>query len=166
MRKSRFLVLVYLVQLGLLGCIGAEEKTSESIPKCKAGGDMSATPEMPPGVIVQSVLENPEGETAGYRIYRDGRYESKTIAQPWTLGDSLTPTQVAAVVKIISESNFDQLESHYQPERPVEDANTLWMQIDDDGRRFVIAIEGSCEVSAIRTFSERILEVFRQKNSE
>jgi hypothetical protein len=125
---------------------------------------MSKAPEMPQGTLLQSVLINAEGETSGYRIYADGRYETRAIGEDWKLADPLSPAQVERVAEAISETDFEQLQPHYEPARPATDRNTLWMQADKAGQRFDIEIVGSCEVPAIQTLSARIVDIFREAN--
>lgn len=122
---------------------------------------MSEKPEMPQGVLLQSVLINDEGETSGYRIYDDGRYETKTVLDPWSFGEPLTEDQVEAVKASIAEARFDRLHEHYQPEKLSSSPNTLWMQVNDAGERFDVEIVGSCEVPAITSLSAQIVELFR-----
>jgi hypothetical protein len=123
---------------------------------------MSKAPEMPQGTLLQSVLVNAEGETSGYRIYTDGRYETKVVTEGWKSAEPLSPAQVKRAVEAVSETEFEQLQPHYQPARPATDSNTLWMQADKAGKRFDIEIVGSCEVPAIQTLSARIVDIFRE----
>ena len=122
---------------------------------------MSERPDMPQGVILQSILIDVEGETSGYRIYEDGRYESKTALDSWSFGDPLAEDQVQTVKSIIAEARFDRLSEHYEPEGQLPDVNTLWMQVNDAGNRFDVEMVGSCEVPAIARLSEQIVELFR-----
>ncbi len=122
---------------------------------------MSERPEMPQGVLLQSILINDEGETGGYRIYDDGRYETKAVQGAWSYADPLTEEQVEAVKASIAEARFDRLSERYQPEQMSESANTLWMQVDDAGERFHVELVDSCEVPAITALSGKIVDLFR-----
>ena len=127
---------------------------------------MNKAPEIPLGVILQSVLINAEGETSGYRIYRDGRFESKVINTAWRFGNRLSATQLGRVVEAIADVNIEQLQSCYHPLHPATDSNILWVQVDQGGRQFAVEMVGLCEVPAIQTLSERIVNIFREKNDE
>lgn len=122
---------------------------------------MSERPEMPQGTLLQSVLVNDEGETSGYRIYDDGRYETKTVMDAWSFGEPLSADQVEALKAHIAEARFDRLREHYHSEEVSPSSNTLWMQVDDAGERFDVEMVGSCEVPAITTLSGQIVELFR-----
>jgi hypothetical protein len=152
-----------------MACSGPteEEPTAEPFEEpiivegCVTGTAMSEIPEMPSGVLLQSVLISEEGETSGYRIYEDGRYETKAIQENWSFGEPLTGDQVEAVKAIIAEARFDRLSEHYQPEQVIPNANTLWMQVNDAGERFDVELVDSCEVPAITALSGKIVDLFR-----
>ena len=152
----------WVCALVLLGCTTPSvEETALAIPGCQVGETMGTTPEMLEGVLLQSVLVTAEGEEAGYRIFADGRYQSKTINQDWTNGTDLMADQVDQVRTIITEAHFDQLDALYEPTQAGSDRNTLWMQAREAGQLYQVAIVGSCEVPQIQTLSQQLLEIFR-----
>src|SRR5688572_13842135 len=109
MPKSHLLWLACLIWLGIAGCRPAPEQSTGVVAGCETGGVMSKAPEMPQGTLLQSVLVNAEGETSGYRIYADGRYETKAVDEGWKSAESLAPAQVKQVVEAVSETEFEQL---------------------------------------------------------
>ena len=90
---------------------------------------MSAAPETPPevpeGVLVQSIAIDEHGREAGYRIHADGRYESLWDGH-WKEGKTLTPAQLAAVRHAIESVPLGDLAGRY--ENP-GDPQVLWMQV-------------------------------------
>ena len=144
-----------------MGCSAPIEEEYVFVEGCVSGNVMSERPEMPQGVILQSVLVNDEGESSGYRIYDDGRYETKTVQEPWSFGEPLTEQQVEAVKASIAETRFDRLGEHYQPVEVSPSSNTLWMQVNDAGERFDVEMVGSCEVPAITTLTAQIVGLFK-----
>lgn len=144
-----------------MGCSAPIEEEYVVVEGCVSGSMMSERPEMPQGIILQSVLVNDEGESSGYRIYDDGRYETKTVQEPWSFGEPLTEQQVEAVKASIAETRFDRLREHYQPDEVSPSSNTLWMQVNDAGERFDVEMVGSCEVPAITTLTAQIVELFK-----
>ncbi len=146
----------------LVGCSASPAvETAVTVPGCQAGEAMEDAPAVPEGVLLQSVLVNAEGETSGYRIFADGRYQTKSISQDWADADALTTGQVERVQTIITDAPIEQLEAVYEPTRAGEDRNTLWMQVAKGGQLYQVAIVGSCEVPPIQTLTQQLFEVFR-----
>lgn len=144
-----------------ISCSAPIEEEPVLVEGCVMGSAMSEIPDMPQGVLLQSMLINVEGETSGYRIYEDGRYESKTVQEPWSFGEPLTEDQVETVKAIIAEAQFDRLSERYEPDEQIPDANTLWMQVNDAGERYNVEMVASCEVPVITNLSAQIVELFR-----
>jgi len=116
-------------------------------------------PEVPPGTLIQSLLIDDDGEAAGYRISRDGRYRSRTKGSPWTEGPRLTPERVAEVERAIADSGFDDLEDRYE-QPAVDDApSTLWFQVARPGGVRTVEVVGDRPVPALQRLTARLLEI-------
>jgi hypothetical protein len=122
---------------------------------------MSAMPVAPEHILLQSVLIDAHGRAAGYRIYDDGRYETRPAGAEWASGTPLTPEQLAAVHAAISAAALERLESRYPALRQTDDQATLWMQIVRDGQLHSIAIESPRTIPAIERLSADLVEIFK-----
>ncbi|GIK37837.1 MAG: hypothetical protein BroJett011_16700 [Chloroflexota bacterium] len=120
------------------------------------------TPEVPAGVLLQSLIFDVQDRVGGYRIYHDGRYETRPLGQEWTFGSPLTPAQMEAVKAAIAAAGFERLAGRYQAAPSDEDHNTLWMQVVEDQTVRSVAIEGACQVPEINTLSAQLVEIFKK----
>lgn len=116
---------------------------------------------MPPGTLVQSLLIDDDGETAGYRIGSDGSYRSRAKGASWTEGRRLSPQQVDAVERAIADSGFDDLQDRY--EQPVYDETpaTLWFQAARPEGVRTVAVVGGHPVPALERLTARLTQILR-----
>lgn len=124
---------------------------------------MSAMPVVPEHILLQSVLIDAHGREAGYRIYDDGRYETRPAGETWSPGTPLTPEQLAAVQAAITAAAPEQLDSSYPAQQLTDHQATLWIQIMRNGRLHSIAIEDSRTVPAIERLSAELVAIFKER---
>jgi hypothetical protein len=116
-------------------------------------------PELPDGVLVQSILIGKQGDRAGYRIYGDGRYES-LAGERWEPGERLDARRLAAVERAIEDVPLDDLAGRY--EGPHEDPYVLWMQVIRDGRARTVSVVGEKRVPELDALTAKLTEAFRR----
>lgn len=100
---------------------------------------------------------------AGYRIYADGRYESRPAGQPWQFQNSLDPAQLRQVHEAIARAGFENLAPHYRPDKSIEDPGLLWFQVVRGEKSYSIAIENGCRVPEIDALSADLVALFKEK---
>lgn len=123
---------------------------------------MSAMPAVPEHMLLQSILIDAHGREAGYRIYDDGRYETRPAGEPWSSGTPLTPEQLAAVHTAIAAAAPEQLDSSYPALSQADNQATLWVQVVRNGQLYSIAIEHSRTVPAIDRLNAELVSIFRK----
>lgn len=122
---------------------------------------MNDKPSMPAGTLVQSLLIDAEGEASGYRIFSDGRYESRLANLGWLAGETLNETQMQRVREAIAAAGLADLAGRYRSATPGEDDAVFWFQVAMDKEVHNIAVEGECEVPALSELSAKLLAVFQ-----
>ena len=122
---------------------------------------MSDTPEIPPevpdGVLVQSIAIDEHDRQAGYRIHADGRYESLRDGG-WHEGERLTPERLEAVGRAIDSVPLDDLAGRY--ENP-GDPQVLWMQVAQGGRIRTVSVAGNRRVPELERLTALLTDAFR-----
>jgi hypothetical protein len=122
---------------------------------------VSAAPETPPevpdGVLVQSIAIDEHDRPAGNRIHAEGRYESLWDGL-WKKGKTLTPEQLAAVGHAIDAVPLGGLAGRY--ENP-GDPQVLWMQVLQEGQIRTVSITGNRRVPEIERLTALLTDAFR-----
>lgn len=150
----------------LLACNAPREVQRQPMTEivCEASHTLNyPAPDVPEGVLLQVLLQdNVHDRTSGYRIYQDGRYESRPQGQDWAIGSPLTREQLATVEQAIQAANLATLAPLYQPQQPEDDGDQiLWTQVIQAGKPHSVAIQGSCRVPAIDTLNTQLVEMFK-----
>ena len=115
-------------------------------------------PEVPDGVLVQSIVIDEHDREAGYRIYADGRYESLPHDGRWQEGEPLNPERLEAVERAIESVPLDDLAGRY--ENP-GDPQVLWMQVAQHGRIRTVEVAGNRRVPELDRLSALLTDAFR-----
>ena len=115
-------------------------------------------PELPDGVLVQSVVIDEHDREAGYRIYADGRYESLPRDGAWQAGETLTAERLAAVERAIESVPLDDLAGRYEDP---DDPQVLWMQVAQGGRVRTVSVAGDRRVPELDRLSALLTDAFR-----
>ena len=123
---------------------------------------MSAAPDTPPevpeGVLVQSITVDEHEREAGYRIYADGRYESLPRGGEWSEGETLTGERLAAVERAIEAVPLDDLAGRYEDP---DDPQVTWMQVARGGRVRTLSVAGRRRVPELDRLAALLTDAFR-----
>jgi hypothetical protein len=156
-----------LAGLLIISCGSFYTRSAELVNEytCTPRGFMNRIPTVPKDVLLQVLLVDPHDREAGYRIYSDGRYESRPLGESWRFDIQLTPNQMQAVRAAILEARFENLQSSYHPPQPLsdQDGNISWYQITDDtGIVRTVEIGEPCKVSEINVLTNQIFMAFKK----
>lgn len=115
-------------------------------------------PEVPEGILVQSITVDEHEREAGYRIYADGRYQSRVAGGEWEEGERLGPERLAAVERAVASVPLGDLAGRY--ENP-GDPQVLWMQVAQDGRIRTVSVAGGRRVPELEQLTAALTDAFR-----
>jgi hypothetical protein len=118
-------------------------------------------PDVPDGVLVQSIVIDDEGERAGYRIFADGRYQSLSRGGDWADGDTLDAARLDAVEQAISSVPLAGLPGRYEGPGGDGEPHVLWMQVAQDGHLRTVSVLGERSVPELDELSARLTDAFR-----
>ncbi len=90
-------------------------------------GEAPAPP--PPGVLVQSVYTTGEGVSSGWRVWDDGRHESRVEGGDWVAAGRLGPDAVAAVRAALEDAGLAGIAGAHRPEGARPGGGALWFQV-------------------------------------
>ncbi|NJL85812.1 MAG: hypothetical protein HC886_07290 [Leptolyngbyaceae cyanobacterium SM1_1_3] len=162
-RANRFLLAVILLITACSspGVISPELANQYA---CWQEDSMGEVPAVPENILLQVLLVDPHEREAGYRIYTDGRYESRPMGESWRFDAPLTPDQMEKVQAAIAEAGLENLQTLYQPAQPLPDQedNILWLQVAEaDSTVRSIKVVRPCSVSEIETLSNQLVGIFK-----
>lgn len=120
-----------------------------------------APPEVPPGVLVQSILVDPEGRRSGYRIFADGRYQSLPRDAGWTDDAPLDATRLREVERALDAVGLDDLAGRYEADTGEAEPNVLWFQIARGGRVRTVSVVGGRRVPELERLTALLTDAFR-----
>ena len=127
---------------------------------------MTGTEELTEGVLVQVQVIDPHERVSGYRIFEDGRYQSRSRDKvEWEPGTPVKPEQMDTIRSAIRKLASDRLRDRYEPSERIEDDGNVIVQLDwrlDDRVRRVTVIR-PCEVPEIDGFITRMTEIFKHQ---
>jgi hypothetical protein len=158
--------LIVAVMLGAAATIGALRRNvvhEDQVGECR-GTDVAGQPELPKDLLLQVQVFDAHGRPAGYRIFRDGRYEGRSAESDWTSGAAMTPAQLDAIRSAMQVAQSDRLHDRYEPVSRTGDAEQSTVQLDfalDRGPRR-IAVVRPCQVPELDGFVRRMAEIFKQ----
>jgi hypothetical protein len=120
---------------------------------------MSASPPpMPSGVLVQSVYVTDEGEQSGWRVWADGRHESRRDGTAWQAVSTLDDEHLAAVREALDDGRLEQMAGmHRAGDGPRQDA-ALWFQAVSHGRRQTVTLVGGARLDALEALTAKLVE--------
>jgi hypothetical protein len=88
----------------------------------------AAPPPPPGGVLVQSVYTTGEGVASGWRVWEDGRHESRVGGGDWVPVGRLGPGSVAAARAALEGAGLDGIAGPHRPPGARPDGGDLWFQ--------------------------------------
>jgi hypothetical protein len=116
----------------------------------------ASAPSLPPGVLVQSLYATDEGGESGWRIWDDGRHESRRGDSPWEQTALLDARALAAVREALDDSGLAGMAGvHGAGDDPRQTA-TLWFQARSDGRSYTVALVGEARVEGLDSLTARL----------
>lgn len=118
-------------------------------------------PAVPDGVLVQSIVVHGDGERAGYRIYRDGRYQTLPRGGDWVDGEPLGADRRERVERAIAATPFDDLAGRYEGAAGEGEPNVLWLQVAPDGDVRSVSVVGERRVPELERLTARLTDAFR-----
>ncbi|MDX6630128.1 MAG: hypothetical protein QOH00_2374 [Gaiellales bacterium] len=119
---------------------------------------MSASPPpMPSGLLVQSVYIGEEGEESGWRVWADGRHESRRDGAPWEVVSTLDADRLAAVREALDDGSLEEIAGiHRGAEGPRQGA-TLWFQALSRGEPHSVGLVGGAHLDALDALTARLV---------
>lgn len=119
-------------------------------------------PEVPDGVLVQSVVVHDDGERAGYRIFGDGRYETLPRGGGWREGERLDADRLARVRAALASEPLEELAGRYEGESGESGPNVLWVQVARPGGGVrTVSVVGDRRVPELERLSAALTDAFR-----
>ena len=120
-----------------------------------------APPDVPEGVLVQSILVDADGRRSGYRIFADGRYQSLRRDAGWTDDAPLDATRLHAVRRALDAASLDDLAGRYEADTGEAEPNVLWVQIARGGGVRTVSVVGSRRVPELERLTALLTDAFR-----
>jgi hypothetical protein len=120
-----------------------------------------APPDVPAGVLVQSILVDAEGRRSGYRIFADGRYQSLARDADWTDDAPVDETRLREVRHALDAVPLDDLAGRYEAETGETEPNVLWLQIARQGAVRTVSVVGGRRVPELERLTARLTDAFR-----
>ena len=118
-------------------------------------------PAVPDGVLVQSLVVHGDGERAGYRIYRDGRYQTLPRGGDWEDGEPLGADRLERVERAIEAEPFDDLPGRYEGVIGEGEPNVLWLQVAPGDSVRSVSVVGERRVPELERLTARLTDAFR-----
>jgi hypothetical protein len=118
-------------------------------------------PEVPEGVLVQSIVVDEQGEPAGYRIFGDGRYQSLVRSDGWVDQAPLDASRVQAVERAIEDAPLDDLAGRYEGAVGDGEPQVLWVQVARAGSVRTVSVIGDRRVPELEQLTAALTDAFR-----
>jgi len=124
---------------------------------------MPTAPAIPEGLLLQFLRVDAEGEEAGYRIYADGRYETRAAGKPWVQGNPLNVDQLEDARAALADAALDTLPAVSELPGVRHDGRVLWVQAVLEGAEQSVALVGPASQPAIHALSARLVALFAER---
>jgi len=148
---AKFMCLMGIASL-LAGC-GNDSNASEPENGCEIKDHGLSTPAMPPGVLLQSIHNDREGDArSGTRFYADGRVQGFSRGNTWSEGRGYEPEAVAALRQLVARLAAASPGRYYHNTYPADDATSHWLQFNDGRQTRHIRMDADCAPQAVREF--------------
>jgi hypothetical protein len=112
-------------------------------------------------VLVQSIAVDDEGESAGYRIFGDGRYQTLPRGGAWVDGATLDGSRLAAVERAIEAAGVERLAERYEGTTGSGEPHVLWIQVAHGGSVRTVSVVGQRRVPELERLTAALTDVFR-----
>jgi hypothetical protein len=117
-------------------------------------------PEVPAGVLVQSLTIDDRGRAAGYRIFADGRYERLQRGSDWSAEEPLSPAQLEGVERALAAVPLHDLAGRYEGPPSDGEPHVLWMQVAHGGGVRAVSVVGDRRVPELDRLTALITDAF------
>ncbi len=116
-----------------------------------------APPPMPPGLLVQSTYVTEEGEQSGWRVWEDGRHESRRTGAPWELDSTLDAEHLASVRAALDSGGLEQMAGVHRRRDGSREGAALWFQALSRGRPQTVALVGGARLDALDVLTAKLV---------
>lgn len=120
---------------------------------------MGSAPEVPDGVLVQSVHVDDEGVEAGWRVWRDGRHESRRRGGPWADAGTIGAEGVAALRAVLDEAPLDEMAGVHRPQHPPLHGGALWFHVARPDGPATVVLEGGARSEPLERLTARLVPI-------
>jgi hypothetical protein len=115
-------------------------------------------PDLPEGVIVQSVYATEEGTRSGWRVWDDGRQESRRDDSEWRPGPPLDAAAVADLRAALAEADLPAFAGvHGTPGG--RHAGTLWFTAALPEGPATVTLHGAARLEPLERLTERLVPI-------
>jgi hypothetical protein len=120
---------------------------------CATTGGEMALPELAEGVLVQYQSTDREGESTGFRVFDDGRYERRRSGGPWEPRPRLSAEALGAIRDAVAATVLPvPAEAPSGPQ--ADDATVGVLQLRAAGRERALVLEAGCRVAEVDALFE------------
>jgi hypothetical protein len=116
-----------------------------------------APPPMPPGLLVQSTYVTEEGEQSGWRVWEDGRHESRRAGAPWQLVSTLDAEHLASIRAALDGGGLEQMAGVHRSGDDSREGATLWFQALSGGRPQTVALVRGARLDALDALTAKLV---------
>ena len=112
---------------------------------------------MPSGLLVQSVYVSDEGGESGWRVWEDGRHESRQAGAPWELVSTLDGEQLAAIRDALDAGGLDEMAGIHRAGDETPQHAALWFQAVSGGEPKTVALLGGARLAALDALTAELV---------
>ena len=112
---------------------------------------------MPSGLLVQSVYVSDEGGESGWRVWEDGRHESRQAGAPWELVSTLDAEQLAAIRDALDAGGLDEMAGVHRAGDDTPQHAALWFQAVSRGEPKTVALLGGARLAALDALNAELV---------
>lgn len=120
---------------------------------------MGPGPDVPDGVLVQSVRVDEEGVESGWRVWADGRHESRRDGAPWEEVGVLGPERVAALRAALDEAPLPEIAGVHRPAGRTFHAGALWFHAARSEGPATVVLVGGVRCEPLERLTGRMLPI-------
>lgn len=118
---------------------------------------MHDSPPLPPGVLVQSVYVTDEGEESGWRVWDDGRHESRRGGGPWEPFAMLDEQHLTAVREALDAGGLDEMAGIHRGDEGPRQGATLWFKAVSHDTPYTVALVGGAQLDALDALTAKLI---------
>ena len=113
---------------------------------------------MPSGLLVQSVYVSDEGGESGWRVWEDGRHESRQAGRALReLVSTLDVEQLAAIRDALDAAGLDEMAGVHRAGDDTPQHAALWFQAVSRGEPKAVALLGGARLAALDALTAELV---------